>query len=101
MELRFAALVHDIAKPNTKRIDQKKGYTFYGHDAIGKQMLNDVAERMKLPNKLSQYLKKLTLLHLRPIALVKKKVTDSAVRRLIVAAGQDLDDLLIPFSELI
>ena len=95
MELRFAALVHDIAKPNTRRIDQKKGYTFYGHDAIGKQMLNDVAERMKLPNKLSQYLKKLTLLHLRPIALVKKEVTDSAVRRLIVAAGQDLDDLMI------
>ena len=95
MELRFAALVHDIAKPNTRRIDQKKGYTFHGHDAIGEQMLNDVAKRMKLPNKLSKYLKKLTLLHLRPIALVKKEVTDSAVRRLIVASGKVLDDLMI------
>ena len=95
MEIRFAALVHDIAKPNTRRIDQKKGYTFHGHDAIGERMLNKVAGRMKLSNDLKSYLKKLTLLHLRPIALVKDIVTDSAVRRLMVSAGEDLDDLMI------
>jgi len=94
MEIRFAALVHDIAKPKTRRIDKKKGYTFHGHDAIGERMLDTVASRMKLSNTLKQYLKKLTLLHLRPIALVKDIVTDSAVRRLMVAAGDDLDDLM-------
>ena len=95
MEIRFAALVHDIAKPNTRRIDEKKGYTFHGHDAIGERMLNKVASRLKLPNTLKEYLKKLTLLHLRPIALIKDIVTDSAVRRLMFAAGDDLDDLMI------
>ena len=95
MEIRFAALVHDIAKPKTRRIDKKKGYTFHGHDAVGERMINEVARRMKLPNVLKFYLKKLTLLHLRPIALVKDIVTDSAVRRLMVAAGDDLEDLMI------
>tara|TARA_B100001250_G_C19814394_1_gene797483 strand:+ start:4056 stop:5480 length:1425 start_codon:yes stop_codon:yes gene_type:complete len=95
MELRFAALVHDIAKPITRRVDNKKGYTFHGHDAIGEKMLEAVAKRMKLSNNLKDYLKKLTLLHLRPIALVKDIVTDSAVRRLMVAAGKDLNDLMI------
>jgi len=95
MELRFAALVHDIAKPITRKIDKKKGYTFHGHDAIGEKMIDVVAERMKLSNDLKHYLKKLTLLHLRPIALVKDIVTDSAVRRLMVAAGENLDDLMI------
>jgi putative nucleotidyltransferase with HDIG domain len=74
MELRFAALVHDIAKPKTRRIDKLKGYTFHGHDAVGERMLNKVARRMKLSNELKDYLKKLTLLHLRPIALAKKKL---------------------------
>ena len=95
MELRFAALVHDIAKPITRRIDKKKGYTFHGHDAIGEKMIDTVAKRMKLSNDLRDYLKKLTLLHLRPIALVKDVVTDSAVRRLMVAAGDNLEDLMI------
>ena len=95
MELRFAALVHDIAKPITRRVDKKKGYTFHGHDAIGEKMIDTVAKRMKLSNDLKDYLKKLTLLHLRPIALVKDVVTDSAVRRLMVAAGKDLKDLMI------
>ena len=85
---------HDIAKPITRRIDKKKGYTFHGHDAVGERMISKVADRMKLSKKLSNYLKKLTLLHLRPIALVKSHVTDSAVRRLMVAAGDDLDDLM-------
>ena len=95
MEIRFAALVHDIAKPITRRVDKEKGYTFHGHDAIGEKMINTVAKRMKLSNDLKDYLKKLTLLHLRPIALVKNIVTDSAVRRLMVAAGEDLEDLMI------
>ena len=94
MEIRFAALVHDIAKPNTRKIDPKKGYTFHGHDAIGERMMNKVGKRMKLSNKLLNYLKKLTLLHLRPIALVKSEVSDSAIRRLIVAAGDELKDLM-------
>lgn len=94
MEIRFAALVHDIAKPVTRKIDRRKGYTFHGHDAVGEKMLNRVARRMKLPNHLRDYLKKLTLLHLRPIALAKKDITDSAVRRVMVAAGEDIDDLL-------
>ena len=94
MEIRFSALVHDIAKPNTRRIDKNKGYTFHGHDAVGERMIETVAKRMKLSNELKDYLKKLTLLHLRPIALVKDVVTDSAVRRLMVAAGEHLDDLM-------
>ena len=94
MEIRFAALVHDIAKPITRRVDQKKGYTFHGHDAIGEKMLDKVAQRMKLSNNLGTYLKKMTLLHLRPIALAKKGVTDSAVRRLMVAASDETDDLM-------
>ena len=61
MEIRFAALVHDIAKPITRRVDQKKGYTFHGHDAIGEKMLDRVAQRMKLSNNLGTYLKKMTL----------------------------------------
>ncbi|MBH51505.1 MAG: tRNA nucleotidyltransferase [Candidatus Marinimicrobia bacterium] len=95
MEIRFAALVHDIAKPRTRKIDPKKGYTFHGHDAIGEKMMHKVSKRMKLSNQLSNYLKKLTLLHLRPIALVKSEVTDSAVRRLMVSAGEELEDLMI------
>ena len=95
MEIRFAALVHDIAKPVTRRVDKKKGYTFHGHDAVGEKILNKVIKRMKLSNNLGEFLKKMTLLHLRPIALAKKGVTDSAVRRLMVAAGDDIDDLMI------
>ena len=95
MEIRFAALVHDIAKPVTRRVDKKKGYTFHGHDAVGEKILNKVIKRMKLSNNLGEFLKKMTLLHLRPIALAKKGVTDSAVRRLMVAAGDNIDDLMI------
>ena len=95
MEIRFAALVHDIAKPITRKIDPVKGYTFHGHDAIGERMLNKVAKRLRLSNQLSGYIKKLTLLHLRPIAIAKSEVSDSAVRRLMVAAGEEIEDLMI------
>ena len=95
MEIRFAALVHDIAKPITRKIDPVKGYTFHGHDAIGERMLNKVAKRLRLSNQLAGYIKKLTLLHLRPIAIAKSEVSDSAVRRLMVAAGEEIEDLMI------
>ncbi|NOZ74860.1 MAG: HD domain-containing protein [FCB group bacterium] len=93
--IRFAALVHDIAKPQTRRIDPKKGFTFHGHDEVGARMFENIARRMKLSNEYKAYLQKMIRLHLRPIALAKKEVTDSAIRRVMVAAGDDLDDLLI------
>jgi len=95
LEIRFAALVHDIAKPRTRRVDPTKGYTFHGHDDVGSRMIHKMAKRLKLSNHLSEYLKKLTLLHLRPIALAKKGVSDSAIRRLMVAGGEETDDLMI------
>ena len=95
MEIRFAALVHDIAKPQTKRFDNKKGWTFHGHDEIGRRMLKKVAQRMKLSNQLRDYLMLLTKLHLRPIALAKKEITDSAVRRVMAEAEEYVDDLMI------
>jgi len=95
MEVRFAALVHDIAKPPTKKFDKVKGWSYHGHEEIGRRMLRDVSSRMKLSNKLKYYLMNLTKLHLRPIALAKKNITDSAIRRLIVDAGDDVDDLMI------
>ncbi len=95
MAIRFAALVHDIAKPQTKRFDNKKGWTFHGHDEIGRRMLKKIARRMKLSNNLRDYLMLLTKLHLRPIALAKKEITDSAVRRVMAEAGEYVDDLMI------
>ena len=95
MEIRFSALVHDIAKPQTKRFNKKKGWTFHGHEEIGRRMLYGVAKRMKLPNDLRDYLMILTKLHLRPIALAKKEITDSAVRRVMFEAGEYIDDLMI------
>jgi putative nucleotidyltransferase with HDIG domain len=95
LDLRLAALVHDIAKPKTRRIDKKKGYTFYGHDDYGARMLKGISERMKFSNKTRDYITKLTALHLRPISLAKKEVTDSAIRRLIVDAEEDAQDLML------
>ena len=95
VELRFAALVHDIGKPRTKRYDDQRGWTFYHHEEVGRKMLREVAQRMRLSGDLRDYLMKLTRLHLRPIALAGEGVTDSAVRRLMRAAGEDVDDLLI------
>ena len=95
MEIRFAALVHDIAKPPTKKFDPIKGWTYHGHEEVGRHMIKIVAERMKLSNDLRNYLMNMTKLHLRPIALAKKDITDSAIRRLMVEAGDNIDDLMI------
>ena len=95
MEIRFAALVHDIAKPPTKRFDKIKGWTYHGHEEVGRRMIKVVAERMKLSKELRNYLMNMTKLHLRPIALAKKNITDSAIRRLMVEAGDNIDDLMI------
>lgn len=92
--LRFAALVHDIAKPPTKKFIEGIGWTFHGHEEIGARMMKSIFRRMKLPMQKLDYIEKLIRLHLRPIALVKDDVTDSAVRRLAAAAGEDLNDLI-------
>ena len=94
LDLRLAALVHDIAKPKTRRLSKSKGYTFYGHDDVGARMLKDISINMKFSNSTRDYISKLTALHLRPISLAKKDVTDSAIRRLIVDAGEEIDDLM-------
>ena len=95
MAVRFAALVHDIAKPRTKHFDKKKGWTFHGHDEIGQRMLKKVAQRMKLSNQLRDFLMLLTKLHLRPITLAMEGITDSAVRRVMAEAGEHIDDLMM------
>lgn len=92
--LRFAALVHDIAKPQTKKFVEGIGWTFHGHEELGARMMKNIFHRMKLPMHKLEYVEKLVRLHLRPIALAKEEVTDSAIRRLIVQAGDDLNDLI-------
>ena len=95
MEVRFAALVHDIAKPQTKKFFTDKGWTYHGHEILGTKLMRNLSKKMKLSNQLTDYLCKLIRLHLRPISLAKKGVTDSAVRRVMVEAGEDIDDLMI------
>ena len=92
--LRFAALVHDIAKPKTKRFAEGIGWTFHGHEEMGARMMKKVFSNLKLPLTKMSYIEKLIRLHLRPIALVSDTVTDSAIRRLSANAGEDLDDLI-------
>lgn len=95
LALRYTALVHDIAKPKTKQFIEGKGWTFHNHEEIGARMLTPIGRRLRLPNEMTRYAKKLTRLHLRPISLTEEEVTDSAYRRLLVQAGEDLEDLLL------
>ncbi len=95
LNLRLAALFHDIAKPKTKRFNPKSGWTFHGHEVVGERMSASILHRLKYANDIINYVRKIVRLHLRPMALVSEEVTDSAIRRLLFLSGEEFDDLMI------
>jgi putative nucleotidyltransferase with HDIG domain len=94
-DLRMVALMHDIAKPQTKRFMEDIGWTFHGHEELGAHMVERIGRRMRFPVSTIKYVKKLVRLHMRPTQLVDEVVTDSAIRRMMVEAGEDIDDLML------